>query len=726
VSFDLFLIRTWDGNDRFGADVWDLSVAGGPTLLHTTFSNVDFTSGQDRQAYPDPFPGGDHPGRTGAVENNSLGYTFNFSGIGIRQVDSVYQLSFTFPHSANSLVLNFTADPNQEITDESWGLDNVEVRVTSTPLTSVRVIGVEDGDTLLLASPVGDCAIPQIRLVGVDTPELLEVVVDSTKDVEKWCVRRNRQDVPGMAREAAGFVRNWLGNPRLESPVEVDLELPEGQLCDGADQRGRLLAYVYRRGERGDIARSLNAELLRRGYALAFLEEWYKNMVFPNIRSDYAAYFMQVHEQAQSNRVGFWGAYRPRFFMDWQGLAGLGSWPERCSLALLSPSDSSDGLPITPTLRWMPVQVAASYQVKVGQVREAGHTYDQEIDFATVIVERSVTTTSVQISPPLRDNMRHWWQVIARRTDGTEIKSAVYSFTVGSRGRGLVPSATWKASTPWPGDFSGPRDPSGRIWHALNFDDASWQNISLPDNDSFPGGTDRFYRATFNLDSLPQELKVFFASDDGIWLYVNGNFLGHWGADWRDFGCVNNPLGRCGTTVSVAPVSIPSTFLNAGKNVLAVRVSNGGFNSYFDLVWLTTLHEREPNDTPDSAQRIPIPVAVDGFAVPGDSTARWYFDLNGNNAFDPGIDDLIEDFYRIDVNQRTLVTITLAAPSSTTTDLDLYLFTTGLTFVTRSAESGTPPEQIVADLEAGSYLIIVTNYDPGPTIPSPYTLTITR
>ena len=38
VSFNLFLIRTWDGNDD-SPDIWELSVAGGSTLLITTFSN---------------------------------------------------------------------------------------------------------------------------------------------------------------------------------------------------------------------------------------------------------------------------------------------------------------------------------------------------------------------------------------------------------------------------------------------------------------------------------------------------------------------------------------------------------------------------------------------------------------------------------------------------------------------------------------------------------------
>ncbi|MBI3949247.1 MAG: HYR domain-containing protein [Acidobacteria bacterium] len=140
VSFDLFLIRSWDGNafNAFGVgpDVWDLTVEGAPTtLLHTTFSNVDFIPGLDRQAYPGPFPGGNFRARTGAAENNTLGYTFFFGppffpiNYGIRQVDSVYRLSFTFFHSASSLKFNFSASGLQPIGDESWGLDNVVVVV---------------------------------------------------------------------------------------------------------------------------------------------------------------------------------------------------------------------------------------------------------------------------------------------------------------------------------------------------------------------------------------------------------------------------------------------------------------------------------------------------------------------------------------------------------------------------------------------------------------------
>src|SRR5262245_48217888 len=122
VSFDLFIIQSWDGNGPDSApDIWDLSVAGGPTLLHTTFSN------NKPQAYPDTFPGGDNPAGTGASEVNTLGYPFLHPGAAFN--DSVYHLSFTFPHSISAVQLNFSASTTglQDISDESWGLDNVQV-----------------------------------------------------------------------------------------------------------------------------------------------------------------------------------------------------------------------------------------------------------------------------------------------------------------------------------------------------------------------------------------------------------------------------------------------------------------------------------------------------------------------------------------------------------------------------------------------------------------------
>jgi len=142
LSFDLFIIRSWDGNTSIfsgqtvGPDVWDLSVDGLPApVAHTTFTNWDSLG--FRQAYPDAYPGGDHPARAGAVENNTLGIIY--SGGITTVMDSVYRLNFTFPHSASSLIVHFSASGLQALFDESWGIDNVEVSVnppdtpTSTP-----------------------------------------------------------------------------------------------------------------------------------------------------------------------------------------------------------------------------------------------------------------------------------------------------------------------------------------------------------------------------------------------------------------------------------------------------------------------------------------------------------------------------------------------------------------------------------------------------------------
>src|SRR6516165_7812108 len=55
VSFDLYVLKSWDGNNPiYGPDRWSLSVSGGPTLLDTTFSNNAKTGDYDLslQNYP--------------------------------------------------------------------------------------------------------------------------------------------------------------------------------------------------------------------------------------------------------------------------------------------------------------------------------------------------------------------------------------------------------------------------------------------------------------------------------------------------------------------------------------------------------------------------------------------------------------------------------------------------------------------------------------------------
>ncbi|WP_200959875.1 choice-of-anchor L domain-containing protein, partial [Cylindrospermopsis sp. CR12] len=62
-----------------------------------------------------------YPARTGAVENNTLGYSR----------DSVYHLTYTFTNASDLLTLNFRGSNLEGIWNESWGLDNVKVTAGS-------------------------------------------------------------------------------------------------------------------------------------------------------------------------------------------------------------------------------------------------------------------------------------------------------------------------------------------------------------------------------------------------------------------------------------------------------------------------------------------------------------------------------------------------------------------------------------------------------------------
>jgi hypothetical protein len=119
VTFDLYVIRSWDGNNTaFGPDIWSFGIQGQAPQVYTTFRN--FSDAID-QAYPGNYPGGSNPAFTGAAEVNTLGYDF----AGPR--DATYRLSFTIDHTGEALSLEFLASGLQGLADESWGLDNIQV-----------------------------------------------------------------------------------------------------------------------------------------------------------------------------------------------------------------------------------------------------------------------------------------------------------------------------------------------------------------------------------------------------------------------------------------------------------------------------------------------------------------------------------------------------------------------------------------------------------------------
>jgi hypothetical protein len=145
MSFDLFVIRTWDGNDTgsgSGPDRWSLTLGNGVNLLDTTFSNNVPTTAPAGQAYPGVYGTDTFNPQTGAVELNSLGYTF-----GASPMDSVYRPHFTFSYTGGDLVLRFTGALTTPGTDESWGLDNVEVRASAAAASVAHDFSVTNNPT---------------------------------------------------------------------------------------------------------------------------------------------------------------------------------------------------------------------------------------------------------------------------------------------------------------------------------------------------------------------------------------------------------------------------------------------------------------------------------------------------------------------------------------------------------------------------------------------------
>jgi len=125
LAFDFYGIGTWDGSNLPGPD-WFIVNSGSTELIRTTFAigRTDVPSGV--QLYPSIGGVGTaalSPGRTGAIENNTLGYI----SLGIYPRDAVWRLETDFEVTGSAHSLSFRAANLQGIDDESWGLDNVTV-----------------------------------------------------------------------------------------------------------------------------------------------------------------------------------------------------------------------------------------------------------------------------------------------------------------------------------------------------------------------------------------------------------------------------------------------------------------------------------------------------------------------------------------------------------------------------------------------------------------------
>lgn len=141
VNFDLYIEGTWDGlsPSRFGQDLWQVSAYCGTEATGTpagqfltSFSNKYTT----KQSYPDAFGEGVHPGRTGAINLDELGFApqeVRTTNRAVSAYDAVYPMSLPFPAAcatAGSVTWAFGSNALQYVFDEFWGLDNVSVTAT--------------------------------------------------------------------------------------------------------------------------------------------------------------------------------------------------------------------------------------------------------------------------------------------------------------------------------------------------------------------------------------------------------------------------------------------------------------------------------------------------------------------------------------------------------------------------------------------------------------------
>jgi hypothetical protein len=97
---------------------------------------------------------------------------------------------------------------------------------------------------------------------------------------------------------------------------------------------------------------------------------------------------------------------------------------------------------------------------------------------------------------------------------------------------------TWRASISM-SSCAGPSDGVGNPWYETDFDDSNWELVSLPRVNDINAQENRFYRTIFT-PSNGEKIYLNLASDDGVWLYINGTFIGHWGGDCQQTGCVGD------------------------------------------------------------------------------------------------------------------------------------------------------------------------------------------
>jgi len=147
ISFDLLILRTWDGSSPMserahpqdpGPDFFRVALTDGPTLLYTTFSNRpdddSFRADSKWQMYPSQVPGTHLDPQTGADAKNTLGYAYPWPGPStFYPMDATYHIKFIIPHNSAKATLELGGMNLSSPIDESWGITNLQFRPITDP-----------------------------------------------------------------------------------------------------------------------------------------------------------------------------------------------------------------------------------------------------------------------------------------------------------------------------------------------------------------------------------------------------------------------------------------------------------------------------------------------------------------------------------------------------------------------------------------------------------------
>jgi hypothetical protein len=226
ISFDLLVIRAWDGSvladmtvllpvhckhsepsgNRSVPNFFRLGLADGPTLLYTTFNNTSSSYPELRdqsrsQNYPSQVPGDHLAPQSGAFMANSLGY--NFPGVALPHLyprDAVYHIDFIIPHQDYEAVVQFSGMNLQPITFTSWGVTHLDVRT----LNATQVPRPAENEIAQAFSAA--CNVQRNQVAAFQT------LILGMDDTTNWIEKNVTPPIQIDGRRAASLIQDLFGD----------------------------------------------------------------------------------------------------------------------------------------------------------------------------------------------------------------------------------------------------------------------------------------------------------------------------------------------------------------------------------------------------------------------------------------------------------------------------------------------------------------------------------